>query len=1018
MNRYCRRLIEVDFPVLKVSQASREEKDSRLAHVPRIHIYPAHRPLAACRSTLLALLLPDPVDVAANHDCFTHVPAPEVIDQYFVATQRALESWRDRIGHKVGQSSSSLLIASQKAPELFKDPAFLRASLLAFIADYSAWENSLKEAYIEAARELIAASSGIVAGDAGDRPLVVDPFAGGGAIPLEALRLGCDAFSSDLNAVAVIVQQTVLEFLPKYGQALPEALETWAAWAKPRAAQRLNRLYPSGLDAGTPIAYLWARVVLSEAPETSDVPVEVPLLRSMWLSRNPRRRRALRWLRDSDDVVATETLEVTYADGTTRMVRRPMLEIFEPNGTSVVETGTSSRNSVTCPVTGFTTPARSVERQLVPRSGGATDARLYCVVSDPSGKGNRDFRLPEPDDEEAVRLAADWLAAMRKERAGDALALVPDEPLPVMSGVFNAPIYGHDEWGKLFTSRQLIALLTYSDLVREYVAALKADDPAFGRAVAAALGLIIDRLADLNASLCVWQLNTANTAHVFGRWALPMIVDFGEVNPLAGAGGSPESAVRRAAACMRDLLQALDRPAEVRSCSATSLPLPDDAADAIVTDPPYYNAIPYADLMDFFYVWLRRSVGEEFPDLFDSQLNPKDDEICEMAGWDASRYAHKDKAFFETQMRTAMSEARRVLKPSGAAVCVFAHKSTAGWEAMLQALIDAGWMITASWPVDTEMGSRLRAKNSAVLASSVHIVMRPRENEDGSITDDVGDWRDVLAELPGRIHEWMPRLAEEGVIGADAIFACLGPALEIFSRYSEVEKASGDAVPLAEYLEEVWAAVSREALGMIFEGADASGLEEDARLTAMWLWTLHTSANGDARADDETKALRGYTLEYDAARKIAQGLGAHLENLSHLVEVKGNAATLLTAGARTKYLFGKDGSDVPARRKKKQEQMTLDFAQEIDELEEQSGDWAIGPAASPGKTVLDQLHQAMILFGAGRGEAVRRFLVEDGVGQDSHFWSLAQALSALYPAGTDEKRWVDGVLARKKGLGL
>ena len=160
-----------------------------------------------------------------------------------------------------------------------------------------------------------------------------------------------------------------------------------------------------------------------------------------------------------------------------------------------------------------------------------------------------------------------------------------------------------------------------------------------------------------------------------------------------------------------------------------------------------------------------------------------------MSGWDSVRYPHKDAKWFELKMATAMSEGRRVLRPEGIGIVVFAHKSTAGWEAQLQAMIDAGWIMTGSWPIDTEMGNRLRAVDSAALASSVHLVCRPRENSDGSMrVDEIGDWRDVLAELPGRIHEWMPRLAEEGVVGADAIFACLGPALEIFSRYSRVEK--------------------------------------------------------------------------------------------------------------------------------------------------------------------------------------------------------------------------------------
>ena len=291
----------------------------------------------------------------------------------------------------------------------------------------------------------------------------------------------------------------------------------------------------------------------------------------------------------------------------------------------------------------------------------------------------------------------------------------------------------------------------------------------------------------------------------------------------------------------------------------------------------------------------------------------------------------------------------------------------------------------------------------------------------------------MLQELPPRIHEWLPRLAEEGIVGADAIFSCLGPALEVFSRYSSVEKASGEHVTLSEYLEHVWAAVAKEALTMVFEGADATGFEEDARLTAMWLWTLSTG-NGttkdtkgtkdDSKAEGEDDsdgtagpAARGVVLEYDAARKIAQGLGAHLENLAGVIEVKGDKARLLPVSERTRYLFGKDEGQAPKRRgRKKKGQQSL-FA-EIDDVEREEGGWGEKSAPAAGETTLDRLHQSMILFAAGRSEAMRRFLVEEGVGNDQRFWRLAQALSALYPANTDEKRWVDGVLARKKGLGF
>jgi len=332
------------------------------------------------------------------------------------------------------------------------------------------------------------------------------------------------------------------------------------------------------------------------------------------------------------------------------------------------------------------------------------------------------------------------------------------------------------------------------------------------------------------------------------------------------------------------------------------------------------------------------------------------------------------------------------------------------------------------------MEARIAAAGQARLASSVHLVCRPRENPDGSVrTDEIGDWRDVLQALPIRIHEWMPRLAEEGVVGADAIFACLGPALEIFSRYSRVEKASGETVTLKEYLEQVWAAVAKEALALVFKDADTTAFEADARLTAMWLWTLKADAGADAGAGDEEeesddeessgkksgKVKGGFTLEYDAARKIAQGLGAHLEDLSSLVEVSGESARLLPVAERAQYLFGKDDATLAgAGAKKKKHDPQLDMFKVLGDAAEAETTFGETKVSRVGETALDRVHQTMILFAAGRSEALKRFLVDDGIGADARFWSLAQALSALYPSSTEEKRWVDGVLARKKGLGF
>lgn len=920
--------------------------------------------------------------------------------------------------------------AARKDPEIFLDSMELRNALLDFVADFSKWENGTNREFLATSRALTTAANEVLNGAGSSAPILVDPFSGGGAIPLEGLRIGADAIASDTNPLALLIEKVALEYAPTYGEQLAAEVEEWSKAVNRRAASVLSGYYPNADGGTTPIAYLWARTVLSEAPDEHEDPVEIPLIRSMWLSKKGTLV-ALRWKRDEKQRVMTESRVVSYANGNTIRVRRPILEVFFPTSNNEVGKGTVARNAATCPVTGFTTPAKSVQRQLTERMGGASDARMYCVVSTRPGQSGRLYTLPDIRQEECYE-AARIEASRRFKEVKNGYPLFPIETLPVMSGVFNAPLYGHASWASLFNARQLLALTTYVDLARERILQIYETDRDYGAAVAAVFGLLIDRLADLNASLCVWQLSTPNTAHVFGRWALPMIMDYGEVNPLAGAGGSPESAAWRIAASLRDIANMNGKPAQVMRCSADDHVMPSDSVDAFITDPPYYNAVPYADISDFFYVWLRRTIGDIHSDLFQTDLVPKESEICEMAGWDPVRYKHKDKEFFERKMREAAERARDYLKPNGIGVVVFAHKSTSGWEAMLQALVDAGWIITASWPIDTEMASRLRAKNSAALASSIHLVCRPREYQDGILrTHDIGDWRDVLSELPRRIHEWMPRLAEEGVVGADAIFACLGPALEVFSRYSRVEKASGEVVTLREYLEQVWAAVAKEALAQVFKDADTAGFEPDARLTAMWLWTLNAGAiNGDEspadeeEADDEeetkgksAKAKGGFVLEYDAARKIAQGLGAHLEDLDHVVEVSGESARLLPVSERTQYLFGKEQADAPTGgRKKKAAQM--DLFGELTKAGTDDTAWSEKTVKKIGETTLDRVHQAMILFAAGRGEALKRFLVEDGAGRDQRFWRLAQALSALYPSATSEKRWVDGVLARKKGLGL
>ena len=1034
MSTYPKRLIEVDLPIKKISAHARREKSIRHGHISTLHIWWARRPLAACRAVLCAALWPDPADPLCptkfRQDASRLINefAAKAVSDKALAQSCSHDSWKK--WQALAKAGSGLDAGKEAHWNV------LRFALLDFIADFANWDNSTVTEYLETARALTQSAHESLGGAPGTRPLVVDPFAGGGAIPLEALRVGADAFASDLNPIPVLLNKVVLEYIPKYGQRLADEVRKWGDWIRREAEKELAEFYPRDADGATPIAYIWARTILSDAPSTDPLPIEVPLLSSMWLSKEPDRGRALRWVRGADGKVKCDTVERLYRDGRKLVVRMPALEVFEPSHPSEVELGTVKRGSATCPVTGFTTQVAQVRAQLQTRKGGTRDARLVCIATTHSAEQGRFYRTPTDQDIGTATASESILARMEATARTD-LPLIPHEEISLNEiRRISVPIYGMTTWGDVFSSRQLLALVTIARLVREAgqacVAAHKGDGP-FSQAVQTILAINVGKAADYGSALATWSspASQETVRSTFSRQALGMVWDYAEANPFAASSGGWSHNLGFIDRLINAVSDSKLAGGHAEQASASCNPLPDDSAQAVVTDPPYYDAVPYAYLSDFFYVWLRRVLPSDWSALFAAEAVPKEAEIVVDRPHYLSK-SNKNIEFYERELTKAFGDARRVVAPNGIGTIVFASKTTASWEAILKAVIDSGWIITGSWPIDTEREARMAAIGQARLASSVHIVCRPREHPDGTPLDsEVGDWRDVLAQLPKRIHEWMPRLQSEGVVGADAIFACLGPALEIFSRYYRVEKPNGDQVTLKEYLEYVWAAVSKEAISMIFEGADTTGFEEDARLTAMWLWTLSPGpSNGEAAEPGETddgdddsdekpaKSVKpsGFTLEYDAARKIAQGLGAHLEQLTNLVEVKGETARLLPVAERTKTLFGKEDTESPAAKRKRSAQLSLPGL--LEELEGEEGGWTLQSAAKPGGTTLDRLHQAMILFAAGRGEALRRFLVDEGAGKDQRFWRLAQSLCALYPGGTDERRWAEGVLARKKGLGL
>ncbi|MDR7548298.1 MAG: DUF1156 domain-containing protein, partial [Armatimonadota bacterium] len=853
-----------------------------------------------------------------------------------------------------------------------------------------------------------------------------------------------------------LILKVLLEDIPRYGRArlkvptldggeeevegLAEAVRRAGALVKARAEKELAEYYPHDPDGARPIAYLWARTVRCEAPKCG---AEIPLARSFWLSKKAGRRRALRY----------------------RIVRHAgrapdvVFEVFEPKTEAEVPKGTVSRGNATCPACGAVLRVERVRSQLSAQRGGADvvfdgqgqrigGARLLAVVTIRPGEQGRHYRLPTERDYQAVWKSQKQLQAILDEweRGGKKdLCPVPDEPLPFMSGTFNVPLYGITAWGDLFTARQKLALVTFSRLVRE----LEASVP---EAVRLGMALVVNRCADRLSTVCRWNLPGQKIEGTFSRQALPIVWDFAEVSPFSDATGGYDGALEWIA----EVIEAWPGSpiGQTLVADATEHPLPDDAATVWLTDPPYYFAVPYADLSDFFFVWLKRTLPG-YPllrDPFDptNRLTPKAREICEMKHWDPQRYGRKDKAFFEEGMWKAFVEGRRVLREDGVGCVVFAHKTTEGWEALLSGLVRAGWVVTASWPITTEMGSRLRARESAALAASVHLVIRPRP-EDAP----VGDWADVLRELAKRVGDWMERLQSEGIRGADLVFACIGPALEIFSRYSRVETAEGREVTLAEYLEKIWEVVGRTALQQVLGSEDggAGALEEDARLTALFLWTLQSSnrlkveeasaaedeeeaEEGEEDEEEEATPVRkagGFSLVFDVVRRFAQPLGIRLpEWEGRVIETKKGVVRLLSIRERAKVLFGRAGAESVAQRIERAPrgpvQLELLLAGRVAEPGTDympRGQRSRGGRRRPrsghppeedredgvarGATTLDRVHTAMLLQASGRANALRALLRSE-VERGPDFLRLANALASLYPKGSEERRLVEAML--------
>ena len=736
------------------------------------------------------------------------------------------------------------------------------------------------------------------------------------------------------------------------------------------------------------------------------------------------------------------------------------LEVFEPKSDKDVPPGTVSRAKAACPACGMVLGPHRVRAQLTAQHGGADvifdikgnrtgGARLLAVVTLRQGEPGRHYRVAADRDYEAVCKAMQRLKEVAAKPLPRGLSCVPDEAIPFSEiRRVSVPIYGASTWGDVFTKRQSLCLKIHTDKVRAH---------ACSDACRRLLGLAIDRLLMLSSAHCRWKPTGETLIDMFGRHALGMVWDFAESSPGFGSESIFSSWVEQYAQLIQAFSAQTLHPGHTEQADACVSHLPDDACQVWFTDPPYYDSIPYSHLADSFYVWLKRALlGHADAHNFSHELSPKAGE-CVVDRPHRLSDSNKDEAYYKKTVARAAAEGRRVLSESGCACIVFAHKTTEGWEALLGGIIGSAWSITASWPIATELTTRLNARDTASLATTVHLVCRPRP-EDAK----VGDWSTVYRVLPKRVGDWMERLQAEGIRGADLVFACIGPALEIYSRYSKVVDNEDREIPLggdpeaAEphrrgFLAYVWETVGRCALQQILGTAEAKArnsaagaLEEDARLTALFLWTLQATNSGSGfqpeenREEDEggdeddtgrdagaTRKPKGLSLIYDVARRFAQPLGIHLEEWEgRIIETEKGVVRLLPVEERARQLFGDEGAGVAAGRIEAEAegnpQAIFGFMQRAGEAApeirgrrkrvEQASSLSetTGKMPVPQATTLDRVHAAMLLQAAGRTNALRALLkAEQERGPD--FERLANALTALYPNKSEERRLLEAM---------
>jgi adenine-specific DNA methylase len=895
-----KRFIEVTFPIKEVSKESSKERNIRGGHISTLHLWWSRKPLSSSRATTYAALIPYPL------------------------TENEVKEKTE------------------------------------FIIELSKWKNSLRGDVIEKAREDILKANG-------GKPLkVLDPFAGGGSIPLECFRLGLEPHAGEYNPVAVLILKCTLEYPQRYGRqnkvkrdegllniekkenALISDVRKWGEWVLEQARKEIGKFYPEDEDGSIPLGYYWMRTIPCQNPSCG---AEIPLTSNWWLARKKDKKVFLY------PFVYNGKIEfaIVQKNKDEWQVVESSVPGFIPKVSSnfVPENGTVSRAFVVCPVCKSTIEDNQVRKLFQEEKAGQ---RMVVVVLSKSGK--KAYRLATERDIDLYRNAKDYLEIKRKKLLEEwGFDPVPDEDF-FTSEVFSARLYKFTKFGDLFNARQKLALIVFTEKVRlAYEKMIEEGyDEEYAKVVLTYLGLGVSRIAEYMSNLCIHDIASERTAHVFGRQSLHMVWDYSEVNPLSKAVGSWTSMVLRRILLSLSHLTKIppmeDAMPVVFRSSATELPYPDNYFDAVFTDPPYYDNIPYSYLSDFFYVWLKRSIGNLYPDLFSTLLTPKSEEIVAYSKQEGGSKSGKKR--FEEMLRKAFQEIYRVLKPNGIAVIIYTHKSTSGWETMINAFLDSGLVPTASLPIGTEMKNRLTAKKTAALSSSIHIVCRKMEK------DGTRRFSEVKEETREKIFN--NDFLENGFVGPDFLAACIGLATSVFARYEKVIDDDGSIVRADKLLKFVREVTTDYMVKHTLYGEIAEKISPLTKFYVLWRQTF-----------------RNTKVKLDKAQNLAQSVGIDLldENWGKGFIKKENGYVKVLG---------------PQKRK-------------IEEIE-----------SLKNKDLIDVLHLVLLLWSQGKMDGIKEILVENGFTNNETFYKVAQAISETLSSSNKEKRLIDSFLPIKDKL--